>query len=604
VRSLARWIGPLAVAAALLLLGGELIALHARALDLGGSTPALGEEAASYAVASRELAERGWPATLFVLPIELARHPRPPWPVATPAPGLVLADAALLRASADASARVELDPGREAERQSRLTRLEPRTRLVSVACALVLGLALAWIAAALLADAAPQTSRLLRALAAVAVGAAFLLDPEAQHLALAASSELPFTLGLVVSLACLARGAASRRPFAFGLLLGVTGSFGVGQPWLVWVLAAGAALADSSPASARRRLRTFALAFAGFALPLLPWWLYQWRALGWPTWDVVRVPLWDGIGGRSWFAMCHVADPPLLPNPARVPLLLGAKLVRNLPGLLLGLTSRLRALWMGSLVVWLVVSRVRALTVAAGAVLIAVALSLVASALGLALHRDLFAARVPLEAAGLVAAWGLAARLAPSGSPAAAVRALCVGLALLAVAWGIFDTARGNRATRSAIGEPALPSIASFEDLSLRLASTLPEGEPVMSNLGATLAWRARRPVIHLALTPADVEACRQRTPFRLLVVAFRDPGRAWPGWAEVVERPREAAAHREWGFLHSRSWETSDGFRIVWIELAPPSEQLAMGRSPRRLGHGLTAGIQSADRADPSGGP
>jgi len=125
-----------------------------------------------------------------------------------------------------------------------------------------------------------------------------------------------------------------------------------------------------------------------------------------------------------------------------------------------------------------------------------------------------------------------------------------------------------------------------------------------MSNLGATLAWRARRPVIHLALTPADVEACRQRTPFRLLVVAFRDPGRAWPGWAEVVERPREAAAHREWGFLHSRSWETSDGFRIVWIELAPPSEQLAMGRSPRRLGHGLTAGIQSADRADPSGGP
>jgi hypothetical protein len=71
--------------------------LHADAWGLGGRSPVLNYDSAQYALAARELATHGRLATTFALPLELARHAAPPWPLAVVQPGLVLAEAALFR---------------------------------------------------------------------------------------------------------------------------------------------------------------------------------------------------------------------------------------------------------------------------------------------------------------------------------------------------------------------------------------------------------------------------------------------------------------------------------------------------------------------------
>src|SRR5207248_455116 len=107
----------------------------------------------------------------------------------------------------------------------------------------------------------------------------------------------------------------------------------------------------------------------------------------------------------------------------------------------------------------------------------------------------------------------------------------------------------------------------------------LKPGEPVMSNLGPTLAWYTRRPVLHLALTPADIERCRERLPFSEVVVAFRDASRAWPGWDELMQRPSEAPNRKEWNVRRVRAWTVRDGFDVVWLELGPSGTPLAQSR-------------------------
>src|SRR5262245_65483504 len=77
--------------------GMGLWSLHSRAWDLGRSSPVVGYAAARYAVAARTLAEQGRLATTYALPVELARHPQPPWPLAVVQPGLVLFEAAIER---------------------------------------------------------------------------------------------------------------------------------------------------------------------------------------------------------------------------------------------------------------------------------------------------------------------------------------------------------------------------------------------------------------------------------------------------------------------------------------------------------------------------
>ena len=44
-----------------------------------------------------------------------------------------------------------------------------------------------------------------------------------------------------------------------------------------------------------------------------------------------------------------------------------------------------------------------------------------------------------------------------------------------------------------------------------------------MSSLGPLLAWYAERPVVHLALSPADLDACRRNLDVRGVLLVFRD---------------------------------------------------------------------------------
>src|SRR5262249_15457537 len=113
---------------------------------------------------------------------------------------------------------------------------------------------------------------------------------------------------------------ASERPFLFGLLLGVTGSFRANMLWLAPLLAAAAAL--SAPRG--RRVRVLALALAGFALPLVPWWIYKWRAFGDPGWDLTRFVVWDDVQGRTWFSLYHLPELPYVPAGAAALQLLAA----------------------------------------------------------------------------------------------------------------------------------------------------------------------------------------------------------------------------------------------------------------------------------------
>jgi hypothetical protein len=559
----------IAILLALVLAGFGLWALHGRAWGLGTRSPVLNYDTAQYAVAARELAERGRLATTFALPIELATHATPPWPLAVVQPGLVLAEAIIFRL---VPTTIRIGDVFVFYLQGPHQR-EWLTLLIPFFCYLMLGTALALVTARLLARHAPAVGLARQRLAALTVGLAFLLDPEAQHFAVGGFTELPFTLGLAGAFAALVSGrAAPQRPLLFGLLLGVTGSFRASALWL----APGLAVAAAILAPGRRR-RVVALAMLGFALPLAPWWFYKWRAFGNPGWDLSSLILWEGVQGRTWFSLFHLPEHPLLPQGLEAVGLVAAKLGRRLPQLLMSVATGPRALWAGALVLWLVTCRPpRALAVTGWAVLAANVMGLLAAAAGIPWLRFLFPTRVLLEAAGMLALWGLIARApAPLIGPRFA-GALTVGVAALAIGWGVNQTVRGLEEARSTSTERGVPSVLTLRELGYRLRQQVPAGEVVMSNLGPMLSWYSGRSVLHLAQTPADLAACRRRLEFRHVLVVFRDVESAWPGWQDVFARPEEATKQPEWNVVRERHWRQYDGFRIVWLELGLPEAGLA----------------------------
>src|SRR5262249_2703889 len=144
-----------------------------------------------------------------------ARHAQPPWPLSLVQPGLVLVEAAIFRVVGVA------EPGRLAR-----VVLAP-----SLACYLATGVLLAWTTRRVLELRARDTTALERTAAALVVGLAFLLDPQAQHYASGGLTEMPFTLGLAAIVMSLGLGAVA-SPFAFGLMLGATGLFRGNMLWL------------------------------------------------------------------------------------------------------------------------------------------------------------------------------------------------------------------------------------------------------------------------------------------------------------------------------------------------------------------------------------
>jgi hypothetical protein len=576
------------LALALPLVGFLLWMLHADAWGLGGRSPVLNYDSAQYALAARELATHGRLATTFALPLELARHATPPWPLAVVQPGLVLAEAALFRMTPKAI-RVG---GTTLVQLSRPDQREWLAIVLPFCCYILIGLLLAVVASRLLRSHASRLPEGRRLAAALTVGLAFYLDPEAQHFAAGGFTELPFTLGLLLALAALALGQAPRRPLLFGLLLGATGTLRANMLWLAPVLALGAMLL----APRGRRLRTLALVLLGYAVPLTPWWLYKWREFGSPAWDLTRFVVWDGVQGRTWFSLYHLPELPVLPAGLEAARLLATKAAANLPRLLLDVFTGPRALWLGAIVVWLMVlwhrrstaardsasardNDLRPPAVAALAVLAVFTLGVLTAAVSIPWLRFVLPARVLLEAAGLMALWALLSLAADLVPRPPLRRALIIAVGLLALGWGSLQTVRGNAEARVASAERGVPSVLSLLQITVLMNREIPADEVVMSNLGPMLAWHARRPVLHLALSPADLEGCRRRLEFRHVLLIFRDPANAWPEWREAVAAPAEAPNRPEWNIRRVREWRTADGFSVIWFELKPPLARLAEAR-------------------------
>ncbi len=553
------------------LFGAWLWGVHAVAWGLGGRSSVLNYDSAQYALAGRELAAHGRLQTIFALPLELSRHAAPPWPLAVVQPGLVFVEAAIFRL-VPPSLSIAGHPlywlGRPDQR-------EWLVLVVPVICFLMIGAALAQVVARLLARHAPGLSGSGRTAAGLIVGLAFLLDPEAQHFAVSGFTELPFTLGLFFAIAALALEVAPARPLVFGLALGLAGSFRANMLWLAPLLC----LAAVALAPRERRLRVATLALIGYLVPTAPWWLYKWRAFGSPGWDLTRFVVWDGVGGRTWNSIYHLPELPALPAGLEAVRLLSLKVARNLPALLLAALTGPRALWLGALAAWLAFTRPpRPLAVAGLAVLATFGVGLLAAAVSIPWLRYMFPARVLLEAAGLLAMWGLAARVPVRAEAPSLPRILIAGAAVLAIGWGALSTVRADLEARAVVADRNLPGVATLLATGVLMSKEIRPGEAVMSNLGPLLAWHARRPVIHLALAPEDLEACRRRLDFRNVILVYREPERAGPEWSAVVARPHEAEHHPDWNIRRTRTWQTADGFTIVWLELGDLRAPLARG--------------------------
>ena len=264
----------------------------------------LAYDAAEYAVAARELADRGRMATPFALPIELA-DPRRATLAARAGPAR-----APVRRGGAVPCRRSRGAGGGAEPRT-LARRERLVLVIPILSYLATALVLAWTVFALLSRDAPAGGFAWHTGAAIVIGACFLLDPEAQHYAAGGFTELPFTLGL----ATRDRGdrARGRRaaPAALRPAAGVAGRV-PRQPCSGSRRSLVAAAAATAPRATR--LRTFVRAIVGYALPLAPWWIYKWRMFGTPAWDLSALAVWDGIDGRSWFSLNHLPEPPRLPT--------------------------------------------------------------------------------------------------------------------------------------------------------------------------------------------------------------------------------------------------------------------------------------------------
>jgi len=538
---------------------------HAQAWDLGRRSPILSPASAQVALAAREMRWRGHLATPFAVPLDLVRHAGPPWPLSAVQPGLVLIEALIFKLAPAHGVPVGSDP------RAWLTLLVPFTSF------LLLGALGMFGTRHLLARYVPDATAWVRSGAPAVIGLGLALDPEAQHLAISGLPELPATLLLLAAILGLARGSGATHPLAFGLLLGVAGLFRAQMAWLgpLFALLAG----WSATAGAGRR--TALLALAGFALPLLPWWGYQWSTFGAPGWDLARFALWDQVEGRSLLEMLHRPEPPDVPAVLDAVPLLGGKLAQNLGRLLPLVLEGPRGLWLGALAAWLLTRPARPLAAAGLAALAGFVLELLAAGLGLAWPRDLYPMRTLAEAAGLFALWTLLGRWSAAGrSVRAALRA---AVAVLALGWGVWLSHAARVEAGTASRERGVPASRSLTALSATLNGVLRPGETVMSNLGPSLAWQTNHPVLALALAPADVAACRRRHDFRHIVLVFRHAERAWPAWREIVEHAGTAATVSELGVSRERRMQTADGFHVVWLELGPlPS---ALAAAARRRG-------------------
>ena len=549
-----------------LLTAAALWYAHAVAWDLGGRSPILSYESAQVALAARELAWHGRLATPYALPIDLATHADPPWPLSAVQPGIVLGEALVLKlvpatgAAAGSDTRAWL------------------TLLIPFICYLTLGAFTVLATRYLLARHAPEAPHWVRVGAPATLGLAAILEPQAQHFALSGVGDLPATVLELLVIFGLALGAASQVPLSLGILLGLSALFRANALWLAPILA----LAAAWSAPAGRRVRPGLLVLAGALLPLVPWWIYKWREFGSPAWDVAQFERWDHVADWSWFQLLHRAEFPALPTGAHALGLLAAKAAGNVGRVLPPMLYGPGGLWLGSLAVWpftrsqadASAERTRPLVAAAVVTLAGLVLDTIAACAGTPLLREVFSARLLAELAGMLALWSLLQRM-----PGASERqraAACVFVALLVLGWGTWTSRLAQIESHETSLERGVPSSRTLTAISIALNGVLSKNEAVMSNLGPALAWQTHHPVIHLAYSPEDVTACRARHDFHHVLLVFRSADRAWAPWQEIVETPGAAATHAELGVRRERRFTTFDGFSVVWLELGPRQPQMA----------------------------
>ena len=147
-------------------------------------------------------------------------------------------------------------------------------------------------------------------------------------------------------------------------------------------------------------------------------------------------------------------------------------------------------------------------------------------------------------------------------------------VSVLALSWGTIETIEVHREARATLR--GVPATSTLTMLSRELNTVLDPGETVMSNLGPSLAWQTNHAVIHLAASPADVAACRERHDFHHVMLVFRDAERAWAAWREIVETPGAAKLDPTLGVREERRYTTPDGFTVVWLLLGPRTPALA----------------------------
>ena len=564
--------------------GAILWYAHAVSWDLGGRSPILSYDSAQYALAARELAWHGRLATPFALPLDLT-WPGPPWALTALQPGLVLVEAAIFRIVPARGAIAGSDP------RAWLTLLLPFMSYLMLGAGAVLG------ARHLLVRALPDAPRWIKAGAPAALGLMVLLDPEAQHFALSGLTELPFTVLYLAALLGLARGAGVAYPFVFGLLLGVAGLFRANMLWLAPLFALGSAWC----APAGRRVPVALGVLGGFVLPLVPWWIYKWRAFGSPGWDITRYVIWDQVQGRTWFELYHRPELPAVPGGGEAVRLLLVKVQGNLGKLAPALLDGPRGLWLGALVAWLCTRPPRPFAAAGWVALAGLLMNLLAACVSIPWLRYVFPTRIVAEAAGLFALWALLQRI-PGATDRARAFA-CGAAAVLALGWGTWQTRAVHAEAIATARERGVPSTQTLTAMSVTLNEVLKAGEPLMSNLGPALAWQTNHPVIHLAYSPADVAACRRRRDFRHVVLVFRSSERAWPEWQEIVARPGTAQLVKELSVSRERRFRTTDGFVVVWLELGPMPAGFAARESSSQAGRwGDEPGVQASRPARVSG--
>ncbi|HYM81458.1 MAG TPA: hypothetical protein VEY91_08605 [Candidatus Limnocylindria bacterium] len=494
------------VRAGLLLFGAATALVHLDLTVRRPDRPIFAFDSAEYALAGRHLARTGTLATPFAHPAVLGKLDQPPFPLITGHPLVPLLDGALFAVGG------------------------PRPELTLIPPLLAyLGLIL--LAAAL----AERLSGSL--LAGALAGGAVACSRDLLRYAAEGMTELPFTLAWTGALLLLLLHRERPRPVVLGAALGLAHLARpvVGPLLPVWLVL----LAWWTPPG--RRLRTTAIALAGFAPFAAALLLYKWLATGHPFTESGAHLLLTGVAPELTVAFLNCSIPP--PDPlaylAAHPDRWLAKIATRGPELLLAAFTR-ESLLVGVLLVSAATAPQASVRRDFSRALLPLLIGMVAlSTLTVPNARYVIPFAPALWAVAVAEAFGLARAVGFR-------RVIAAALAGAVVVFGaLYPTLRAWRHPT-----PVPFTERQWRGLGSALARSLPPGARVGSDIAPWVAWYADRVAVLLPNTPADLGALERELPLDALVVSnewviHQPGGRRWrdvfagrerlPGWSTLA---------------------------------------------------------------------